>query len=390
MLSLSVRVKLVVFAVIAVCVLGYSAIRYAGLGHFVGLHGTYQVRVKLANAGGIFPDADVTYRGVSVGRVADVQLTGAGSGVQAELNINNSAPRIPASVTAVVADLSPVGEQYVDLLPHTDHGPYLSSGSVISEPDTRLPPPVTALLNSLNTTARSLPLTDLRTVTSQLALGFNGEAGNLASLLDGSHQFLLAAAQHTKETTALINASKTVLATQIDEASALNDFAQSANLLARQLVASDADLRRLITTAPEAASQLDGVLRDTNPALAELLANLLTASEVGGSRISAIDELLSGVPPALADVSSTITPQGLNVGLSLTFFNPLPCVLGYGGTVHRNGLDTTPGPPLNTGARCLEPASSGIDVRGAAHSPTGDSVPRAAQPGLAELLGLDG
>jgi phospholipid/cholesterol/gamma-HCH transport system substrate-binding protein len=389
MLARSVRLRLIAFAVIAVLALSYCAIRYANLGRYVGLRGSYLVKVNLANAGGIFPQADVTYRGVSVGRVQAVLLTAAG-GVQADLNINDSAPPIPADVAAEVADLSPVGEQYVDLLPRTDHGPYLADGSVISQRNTTLPPPVTTLLNSMNTTARSLPLNALRTVTSQLAMGFNGQVGNLHSLLDGSHKFLLAASANTAHVSGLISTSKTVLATQVDETTAIEDFAASAELLAHQLVLSDSDLQRLISAAPAAADQVNGLLTDTNPELAELIANLLTTSQVGGSRVSAIDELLSGVPPALADVSSALTARGLNVALTLTFFDPLPCTLGYGGTVHRNGLATSPGPPLNTSARCAEPPSSGIDVRGSANAPSGGGLPPAAQPGLAELLGLDG
>ncbi len=387
MLARSIRVKLVAFAVLGILVLAYSAVRYADLGRFIGARGAYTVSVQLGDAGGIFPDADVTYRGVSVGRVSSVALTPAG--VRAVLSISDSAPPIPASVTAQVADLSPVGEQYVDLRPRASRGPFLTAGSVIAERDTQLPPPVTDLLNSLDRTAGSLPLGDLRTVTSQLALGFNGQVGNLHTLLDSSNAFLRLAAANTKSSVGLVKASKVVLGTQVDEATALNDFAASANLLAHQLVASDSDLRRLIGTAPGAAEQVTGLLADTNPALADLIANLLTASSVGGARISAIDELLSGVPAALADVSSTLRGGNLNVSLALTFFNPLPCTLGYGGTVHRNGLDTSAGPPLNTKARCLSAASSGIDVRGSANAPPA-VVPRAAQPGLVELLGLGG
>ncbi len=296
MLTRSVRIKLIAFVLIAAAVLGYTATRYANLGRLAGGRGSYEVRVDLANAGGIFPDADVTYRGVSVGRVESVSLTRAG-GVQAELSISDSAPPIPAGVTAEVADLSPVGEQYVDLLPRRASGPYLTSGSVIAERDTQLPPPVTSLLNSVDGTARSLPLGALRTVSSQLAIGFNGQVTSLHSLLDSSHQFLLAASDNSGRVTSLINASKTVLGTQADEATALNDFAASAQLLSHQLVLSDSDLRRLISAAPQAADQLDGLLTDNSPALADLIANLLTTSEVGGARISAIDELLSGVPP---------------------------------------------------------------------------------------------
>ncbi len=35
-----------------------------------------------------------------------------------------------------------------------------------------------------------------------------------------------------------------------------------------------------------------------------------------------------------------ITGQGARFGVALTFFDPLPCVAGYGGTVYRNGLET--------------------------------------------------
>ena len=77
-----------------------------------------------------------------------------------------------------------------------------------------------------------------------------------------------------------------------------------------------------------------------------------------------------------------ITSKGARFGVALTFFNPLPCTAGYQGTKVRNGLDTSPGPALNTNARCTSPASSGINVRGSAHAPSPDSA------GVAALLGL--
>ena len=121
MLTRTTRIQLVVFAVIAVLVMGYTGFHYANLGRLLGLRGYYTVQMELANAGGIFPQADVTYRGVSVGRVGAVRLTS--TGVEADLNISNSAPPIPADLQASVADLSAVGEQYVNLRPATSSGP---------------------------------------------------------------------------------------------------------------------------------------------------------------------------------------------------------------------------------------------------------------------------
>ena len=96
-----------------------TGIHYANLGRYLGLRGYYVVRLNLANGRRHLPGADVTYRGVSVGRVGTMRLTAAG--VEADLNISNSAPPIPARLQATVADLSAVGEQYVDLRPATAH-----------------------------------------------------------------------------------------------------------------------------------------------------------------------------------------------------------------------------------------------------------------------------
>jgi phospholipid/cholesterol/gamma-HCH transport system substrate-binding protein len=385
MLSLASRLKLVAFAVIGIVVIGYTGIHYASLGRHLGLRGYYVVRLDLANAGGIFPNADVTYRGVSVGRVGAIGLTA--TGVRVDLNISDSAPPIPARLQAAVADLSAVGEQYVDLRPSTSGGPYLTDGSVIPQRDTQLPLPVTSLLTSLNTLATSLPLGQLRTVVAELAAGFAGQGGNLQALVDGNSALVRAAYAAIPQTDTLIKDSQKVLATQVAETAALDAFGRNAALLARQLAASDSDLRKLLVRGPEAAAQVAALLRDTNPSLGVLIANLLTTSEVTLTRGQALNELLSALPAAIAAGSTVINPKGANFGIALTFFQPLPCIAGYGGTVYRNGLDTSPA-PLNAAARCTLPAASGVGVRGSAHAPAGGGVPPAVQPGFAALLGL--
>ncbi|SRR5579875_321144 len=386
MLSAATRIRLVVFTVLAVAVIAYTGIHYASLGRLVGLRGYYVVHLELASAGGIFPDAEVDYRGVSVGRVGAVTLTP--GGVQADLNISDSAPPIPANLQAAVADLSAVGEQYVDLRPRTAHGPYLTAGSVIPSRDTVLPLPVTTLLNSVNTLAATLPLGALRTALDNLAAGLNGQGANLQSLIDGNAALVRAAHSHASQVSTLVTDGQTVLSTQVAESDALKTFGSSALQLARQLDASNSDLRKLIVAAPQAATQVAGLIADNNPSLGILIANLLTTSDVTMTRGPALEELLSALPAAVAAGSTVINSHGARFGMALTFFAPLPCVAGYGGTVYRNGLDTSPPPPLNTSAQCTLPASSGTNVRGAAHAPSAGGVPAPAQPGLARLLGL--
>jgi phospholipid/cholesterol/gamma-HCH transport system substrate-binding protein len=376
MLTVGVRIKLVAFLLIGVAVTVYIGLRYADLGRFVGVPGYYVVKLDLADSGGIFTNAEVTYRGVTVGRVGPLNLTA--TGIEVDLNIDDSAPPIPATVTAAVTDRSAVGEQYVDLRPKTDGAPYLVAGSTIAQRDTELPPRVQTVLGNLDSLASSVPLPDLRTVVNQLYDATAGQGENLQTLLDAGNALTTKATDDLPNTVQLVQDSQTVLTTQADESAALATFGSQAELLAHQLAKSDGDVRRLIGDTGPAATQINGLLADTSPQLGTLLANLLTTSDVLVTRQGALTEALSVTPAALAAGSSVITPNGATFGMALTFFSPLPCVTGYG-TTERNGLTVTPSPPLNTNARCTLPPSSGVEVRGSANAPSGGGVPPAAK-----------
>ena len=378
MLSMFTKVRVVVFVLLAVVVLAFTGIRYGGVGRFFGAPGYYVVNVDLADGGGLYPNADVTYRGVTVGRVGAMTLTG--SGVRAELDISDSAPRIPVRVQAVVADLSAVGEQYLDLRPRTGSGPYLAADDTIGQASTQIPQPVTDLLTNVDALARSLPAGSLQTVVNELYQAFNGQGPNLQTLLSASSSFTSAASSDITPTSELINEGQGVLGTQEQETSAIESFASTARLFAQQLDSSDSDLRRLITATPQAMQQVIGLLQDNDPDLGLTLANLLTTSDIALTRQPALKELLSVLPAAVAAGNTVITKNGSNFGLTLTFFNPLPCTDGYQGTVYRNGLDTGPAPPLNTAAHCASPPGTGIDVRGSANAPSSGGVPSAAKP----------
>ncbi|MBC7271056.1 MAG: MCE family protein [Streptomyces sp.] len=379
MITLAIRLKNLAFLVIAVLVLGFVGIRYADLGRHVGISDHYTVRVELPTTGGLFTHSDVTYRGVSVGRVGPIDLTE--DGVVAELRIKKSAPRIPADTQAVVAGLSAVGEQYIDLRPHGDDGPYLTDGSRVEQSDTEVPAPVTDVLTSVDNLSRSVPLEDLRTVVDELGKAFEGHGDDLQVLLDSGSDFVAAADRALPATTRLLTDGETVLRTQAEEADAIRGFADGAEELARTLKGSDGDLRRLLTVAPDAATQISGLLRDVDPSLGVVLANLLTTSEVAVTRQRGLEELLVTYPAAVSAGATAVDGGKLNLGLAVTFFDPLPCTSGYEATRYRNGLDLGTTPALNTGAACTAPAASGVNVRGSAHAPRGGPVPEPARPG---------
>src|SRR5881397_3780272 len=133
MLRLSTKIQLILFVVITLLGVSYVSAEYVGLAKWVtGSECT--VHADFPDSGGIFSNAEVTYRGVTVGQVGALHLIK--SGVRVDLMLNScGSPKIPADVTAKVANRSVVGEQYGDLEPTkakgNDAGPFVKANSVL-------------------------------------------------------------------------------------------------------------------------------------------------------------------------------------------------------------------------------------------------------------------
>jgi phospholipid/cholesterol/gamma-HCH transport system substrate-binding protein len=91
MITTFVRRQIVVFVAVALLGMAYVGVKYVGLDRYFG-GGGYRVSMQLASSGGIFSNAEVTYRGVPVGRVGDLTLTPDGVAVELVINKALSSP----------------------------------------------------------------------------------------------------------------------------------------------------------------------------------------------------------------------------------------------------------------------------------------------------------
>lgn len=384
MITRLVRLQLIAFVVITLVGVSYVGVRYAGLDRLFG-DPRYPVTMQLADSGGIFTGANVTYQGVDVGRVGQLSLTD--SGVAVELLIEKDSPPIPADLTAVVANLSAIGEQYVDLRPNTASGPMLTAGSMIPQQATRTPVPIEDVLLNLDQFARSVPLDSMRTTVDELGAAFSDTGPELEALLDSSRIFTEDAVDALPETLTLIRDGRTVLDTQNDpeQARAFTSFSRDLRLLAGQLKESDPDLRRLIDTSPRFSEQIIALLRESGPGLGDLFADLLTLSRLAEPRVDGLEQILVTYPKVSSGSYTTVPGDGTaHLGLVLdSTDDPFPCGLKedspYQATPKRPGTDLRP-VPANTDAFCDEPRGSEISVRGAQNVPRA-GVPESASPG---------
>jgi phospholipid/cholesterol/gamma-HCH transport system substrate-binding protein len=362
----TVKVQLVAFATITAVGVSYVGAEYTGLVDEV-LDRGYTVRADFAESGGIFPGAEVTYRGVPVGRVGALNLTG-GDGVSVVLDIEDGAPRIPADTLAVVANRSAVGEQYVDLQPHTSHGPYLLDGSTIPRESTRVPLPTTDLVLGLDRLVNSVGKEDLRVTVDELGQAFEGTGPNLSRLVDSGNELVESASDALPETIALIEDSRKVLKTQADQGSSIKSFSRDLAALTAQLKASDGDLRRLIGNARPSAQEVNSLLKSVGPELSVLLANLISGGQVTLARLPGVEQALVTFPVMVAGSNTVVPGDGTtHFGLVVNADDPPACTQGYG-TTRRDPADTSTR-EANAGARCTLPRGSESSVRGAQNAP---------------------
>jgi phospholipid/cholesterol/gamma-HCH transport system substrate-binding protein len=379
MIRTATKVQLILFVLITLVGVSYVSANYVGL--FDGLFGSSActVHADFRDSGGIFTNAEVTYRGVGVGRVGALHLTD--RGVRVDLRIRDcSGADIPADSAASVSDRSVIGEQYVDLRPPHGTGPYFRGGEVIPMSRTSIPVSPQELLSNFDALVTSVGTGTLRTVVDELGAAFNDRGPDLGRLLDSTHALLTAAQQNLPATVALIEQSATVLQTQLDEKAPLQSWAHSLNLLSGQLKRSDPDIRTLLDHGPTDLSVVRKFVQDNRTDLGVTLGNLATVGTLLVLHLDGIEEVFEVYPVIAAGGQTVIQPDGVGaLGMVLNVNDPRDCgdptkgSEGYGGTRLRSPSDLSPSAP-NVDAHCTAPAGSGTDVRGSANVPGGDPV----------------
>ena len=165
MLTRFVRTQLILFTIAAIVGVAVMAFAYMQVPTLLGM-GRVNVTLKLPATGGLYQFSNVTYRGSQIGKVTGVKLTE--DGAEATLSLDRR-PQVPADLKAAVRSMSAVGEQYVDLLPNTNSGPYLEDGSVIAADRTSIPQAVGPMLDQVSALMDTIPKEKL----AKLQMEFN-------------------------------------------------------------------------------------------------------------------------------------------------------------------------------------------------------------------------
>ncbi|ROR89589.1 MCE family protein [Nocardioides aurantiacus] len=370
MITARTKRQLLIFLVITVVGVTYVGARYARLDRLF-YDSSYSVTAHFKESGGIFTDAEVTYRGVQVGRVEELKLTDAG--VDVVLSIEKDHDDIPADSLALVGNKSAVGEQYVELQPQSDQKPYLKEKSEIAADKTSVPVSTTEILTNLDNLVQSVPQSDLRTVVAESGAAFQGAGPDLARIIDTSTSFIDTANANFETTQKLIRDSRVLLQTQVDKESAIRSFSRDLSLFTGTVADSDRDLRRLIDEGSATANELRRFLENNRVNLGELISQLVTTNEVVVKHLDGIRQVLVIYPYVVAGGYTVAARQttgedkgayNARFGLILQQQSPT-CSQGY--LPKRDPRTDREDRPLPEDVGCRE---SGTNLRGAEKTPS--------------------
>ena len=339
---------------------GFGYILFGVVGWRIGTQ-RYPVTVMLSQAGGIYSGAEVTYRGVDVGRVTGLGLSR--NDVAVHLGINPGV-RIPADATASVRELDAAGEQYMDLVPTRPDGPDLKAGAVIGVARTSVPISIDTTLIDFGQLLSSINTNRLQTLNQELAAGLGGTGPQLRTLVTDLTNLLTALRASQPSQVELDVDGNAVLRTAIRTNTEFEHFSSSLKKLTGQIAASNGDVGSLITNGAATEQRVHTLLDDDSGSIESFVSGLGTITQTAYARNPAIQALFQALPVFASNLAAVSAGGTLHAEL---LFNTADTVCPYLSA----GQMPSPLQAVGTANLGLNCSTSAPDLlqRGAAHAP---------------------
>lgn len=370
MLTRLTRLQLMIFAAVTVLTVGTMSVFYLRVPAAVGI-GSYRVTANFEAGGGLYPNANVAYRGVTIGRVESLGLSA--GGVVARMRLN-SGTAVPDNVTATVKSVSAVGEQYIDLVPPEHPSPTtLRNGSDIGMERTAVGQDITGLLHQADGLVSSVGNSRLQDLLRETFRAFNGSGPELARLIQSSRLLVDEANANYDQVNRLIDQAGPFLDAQIRSGDGIRSLADGVARLSGDVAGADAAMRSVLQTVPGAAGAANTTFDGIRPTFPMLAANLANVGRIGVIYHKSIEQALVIFPALIAALNTVAggvpADEGGKLDFKVDLGDPPPCSVGFIPPPQiRSPADTTLR-DLPNDLYCKVPQNDPSAVRGARNYP---------------------
>lgn len=279
-------------ALFLVMILGLSYLAFVSL-HWRPWQSTYHVLVKFPISGGLQETSKVSLRGVEIGDVENIQVTPRTVNVTLKLQADH---KINKNATFSAFGLSAAGEQYVDIVPTTDDGPFLADGDEIEPGQTYVTTPFSTVLESSLELISQVDTVKLSGALQELTIALNDDQPNqLRSIFQSGGTIFAELYKVMPETTKLIQNAGAILKTTADVQPDLGRLVDGGAGLINAAVASDRELRVLLGTGPGRITSLTGSIDTITDPVTDVLGQFLSVAQQGALRAPTLAVLLPSI-----------------------------------------------------------------------------------------------
>lgn len=363
--------------------------------------GDYPLSASFAAAGhGLFPDSEVVYRGVQVGRVSSVVLSHRRAKVGMEIDPGF---RVPVGATATIEPVNVFGADEVSLsFPSGTPAPGLHPGGTITT--TNVQPSLNGLFAAATPLLNRIDTRDLSTVLSNLAQAAQGEGPTIArSITEGAKLAIFLDQTLPAQITAL-DSFDAFAGTLEPTASSFDAISAASNQFYPTFVRNKAAYAKLLATVTPFANNLSSFLSAYHPDIEQLLASGADVARLVVADQQGIGNLVRGLAIYEGKMASAIDPaEALPNGTEFAYFavfvtiqslNHLICSLlnpqlpGASFLAPLQQALTGVGSAINCGVTAA--SATGSPGAGGSSAQSGSSVSQAARNLSTNLYGLLG
>lgn len=264
----------------------------------------FRVTVIAPSAGGVYPGAVVSYRGVPVGKVDRLDLRTDSVHIEVALR---PGIHVAADSAVHIKELSALGEQYLDLVPPGPGGPDLHAGSTIPASQVTVPIPISAALLDLGSLLRSVGPGDVARVETFLYQAFDRTGPDLRTIVVTGQDLFHALVAAQAGTVSLIQDGQPVLDTFQQTDTQFTTFAAGLRSISGELARDNSSLQALIANGTAAASGLDAFLAANGTSLSQTISSLGTLSGIAQTYQPSVQQFFQVFPVVTGQLASTAT-----------------------------------------------------------------------------------
>lgn len=301
-------VKLIVFAVVTVIATSLLALTIANAGG----EGDSKFNAVFSDASMLNPGDDVRIAGVKVGQVTDVAVYDQN---KAMVKFNVSRATLPTGTQLYIRYRNLTGLRYLALERgagdstnnvgpgHTFGTAANSDGSSDTHPAVNL----TELFNGFKPLFRQLSADDVNKLSDQIIKIFQGESGNISSLISDTSSLTNSLADRDKVIGDLITNLTTVLDTVNRNDTNFESLLDNTEALVTGLASQRGSVGSAITSLSNLTTVTGSILSQSRPSIQGSIAGLKAVADQINARNKDVNDILTNLPVKLAKVGRAAT-----------------------------------------------------------------------------------